>query len=417
MSEKLVRLRGSGLGSFLTFWLLFAALTISGRAQSSNATLSGAVTDPSGAVVAGAELTLTNTATNFEAKFTTNERGEFTFRNLTPGTYDLKPSKSVFQIYVHKGIILTINAVGHADVTLQVGAQSETVTVTGDASPINFENATIQGGVPPETLNNLPIVVGGAPRSSMGLAVLLPGVATGSSGQAFNARINGGLQMGDEAVFDGVSMQQGFMNQSGMVSLQGDFQMSPDMVSEVKVVTSNYDAQYGSTTSGQLIVVTKSGGTQYHGALFEYHRNRVLNARQWGAAERPFNIQNNFGANIGGPVWLPKKVFGPLGLSDTSKHKTFFYFNWESFRAAGGANTPTLTIPSAKARIGDFTDWKDASGKLIPVYDPATTRPNPTFNAALEASATNQPFLRDQISCNGVLNVICANRINSIAAA
>ena len=417
MTEKLVRLRGSGLGSFLTFCLLFAAMTISGRAQSSNATLSGAVTDPSGAVVAGAELTLTNRATNFEAKFTTNERGEYTFRNLTPGTYDLKASKSGFQNYVQKGIILTINSVGRADVTLQVGAQSETVTIQGDNTLINFENATQQGGVPPDTLNNLPIVVGNAPRSSISLAVLLPGVTTGASGNAFDARINGGLQSGDEAVLDGASMQQGFMNQSGMVSLQGDFQMSPDMVQEVKVVTSNYDAQYGSSTSGQLIVVTKSGGAQYHGAAFDYHRNRVLNARPWNASERPFNIQNNFGANIGGPVPLPKKIFGPLGQDSSSKHKTFFYFNWESFRAAGGASVPTLTIPSAKARIGDFTDWKDASGKLIPVYDPTTTRPNPAFNPALEASGANQPFLRDQISCNGVLNVICPNRINSIAAA
>src|SRR5262247_3422568 len=150
MTEKLVRLRGSGLGYFLTFCLLFAAMTISGRAQSSNATLNGAVTDPSGAVVAGAELTLTNTATKSEAKFTSNERGEFTFRNLTPGTYDLKVGKSGFQNYVQKGIILTINAVGRVDVKLQVGGQTETVTVTADVSAINFENATIQGGVPPE---------------------------------------------------------------------------------------------------------------------------------------------------------------------------------------------------------------------------------------------------------------------------
>lgn|GEM_PF-590817 len=417
MSKNLARNRGSGIGFVLVLWLALAVPAATGWAQSSNATLNGVVTDQSGATIPGAELTLTNSATGFEAKFTTNERGEYTFRNLTPGTYDLKVAKSGFQNHVQRGIILTINSIGRADVTLRVGGQTETVTVQGDASAINFENATLQGGVSPETLNSLPIVVGGAPRSSMSLAVLLPGITTSSSGQAFNSRINGGLLMGDEAVFDGVSMQQGFMNQSGMVSLQGDFQMSPDMVSEVKVVTSNYEPQYGSTTSGQLIVVTKSGGNQYHGALFEYHRNRALNARPWNASERPFNIQNNFGANIGGPVWLPKKIFGPLGYEKNGKQRTFFYFNWESFRAAGGANVPTLNIPSARARLGDFTNWRDANGNLIPVYDPLTTRPNPAFNPSVEASATNQPFLRDQVSCNGVLNVICSNRINPLAAA
>ena len=412
MTKKLVYLRDMRIGVFLALWLVTVVLSVTGFAQSSNATLNGTVTDPSGAVVPNAELTLTNTATKTEAKFTASERGEFTFRNLTPGTYDLQASKSGFQAYLRKGIILTINQNATSNVSLQVGGATDTVTVVGDASAINFENATVQGGVSPETLNNLPIVVGGAPRSSVGLAVLLPGVSTGASGNAFDARINGGLQSGDEAVLDGVSMQQGYMNQSGMVSLQGDFQMSPDMVSEVKIITSNYDAQYGSTTSGQLQVVTKSGGSQYHGAAFEFHRNRVLNARQWNATSRPFNIQNNYGANLGGPVRIPWLYKGE------GKNKTFFYFNWESFRAAGGATVPTYSIPSAKARIGDFTDWKDANGQLIPVYDPTTTRANPAYNSAVAASVTNQPFLRDQVSCNGVLNVICANRINnSIAAA
>lgn len=412
MSRKLLRVKGSSFVSFLVVCLVFAAFAIAAQAQSSNATLNGTVTDPSGAIVPGADLTLTNAATNFEAKATSNERGDYTFRNLTPGTYDLKVSKTGFQSYLQKGIILTINLIAQASVQLQVGAQQQTVTVVGDISAINFENATVQGGVAPETLNILPIVVGGAPRSSIGLAVLLPGVSTGASGNAFDARINGGLQSGDEAVMDGVSMQQGFMNQSGMVSLQGDFQMSPDMVQEVKVLTSSYEPQYGASTGGQLQVVTKSGGAQYHGAAFEYHRNRALNARQWNASQRPFNIQNNFGANFGGKVKIPWLY------KSEGKHKTFFYFNWEGFRAAGGATVPTFTIPSTKARIGDFTDWKDASGKLIPVYDPATTRANPAYNSALPASATNQPLLRDQVSCNGVLNVICPNRINnSIAAA
>lgn len=371
-------------------------------AQSSNATLNGIISDALGAIVPGAELTLTNSATAFEAKFTTNERGEYTFRNLTPGTYELKVSKQGFQNAVQKGIILTINSIVRVDVQLKVGATSETVTIVGDQSLINFENATQQGGVAPETLNNLPLVVGGAPRSSMSFATLLPGVTTGSSGEAFNARINGGLQMGDEAVMDGASMQQGYMNQSGMVSLQGDFQMSPDMVQEVKVITSNYEPQYGSSTSGQLVVVTKGGGAQYHGAAFEYHRNRVLNARQWNAASRPFNIQNNYGANIGGPVKIPWLYDG----SGQGKHKTYFYFNWEAFRAAGGASVPTITVPSAKARNGDFSDWKDAAGNLIPVFDPRTTQ-----------VGANGAITRRQIQCNGQLNVLCKADYDALVAA
>lgn len=371
-------------------------------AQSTNATLNGIVTDLNGAIVPGAELTLINSATGYESRFTSNERGEYTFRNLTPGTYELKVFKDGFQTSVKKGIILTINAVIRVDVQLQVGATSETITIVGDQSLINFENATQQGGIAPETLNNLPLVVGGAPRSSMSFATLLPGVTTGSSGEAFNARVNGGLQMGDEAVMDGASMQQGFMNQSGMVSLQGDFQMSPDMVQEVKVITSNYEPQYGSSTSGQLVVVTKGGGAEYHGAAFEYHRNRVLNARQWNAAERPFNIQNNFGANIGGPVKIPWLYDG----KGTGRHRTYFYFNWESFRSAGGASVPTISVPSDKARLGDFSDWRDATGKLIPVYDPRTTVVNPDGSIS-----------RQQIQCNGVLNVLCKSDYDSLVSA
>ena len=392
----------AGLGFTLRMFVFACLASLTVLAQSSNATLNGLVTDPNGAVVAGAELVLTNAATTYEAKFTSNDRGEFSFRNLTPGTYDLKVSKAGFQSAVQKGIILTINSIGRVEVVLKVGAAEDTVTIVGDTSLINFENATQQGGIDPGTLNDLPIVVGGAPRSSMGLATLLPGVSTGSSGNAFDARINGGLQMGDEAVLDGASMQQGFMNQSGMVSLQGDFQMSPDMVQEVKVITSNYEAQYGSTTSGQLVVVTKGGTSQYHGAAFEYLRNKVLNARQFGVANRPLNIQNNYGANIGGPVKLPWLYDG----KGQGKHKTYFYFNWESFRAAGGANVPTITVASAKSRVGDFSDWKDATGRLIPVYDPRTTKTN------ADGSLT-----RTQVSCNNVLNVLCKNDYDALVAA
>jgi hypothetical protein len=357
--------------SMIALCLGLFAFAISGRAQIGNATLGGTVMDPSGAAVANAELTLTNKTTGFEMKVTSNERGEYTFRNVTPATYDLKIVKAGFENYVQKDIVLTINQAGRADATLKVGATTETVTVEGENTLINFDNGTVQGGIDPDTVKDLPLIVAGKPRSSASFAVLLPGVSTGSSNEAFNARINGGIQSGDEALLDGATMQEGFMSQSGMVAIQGDFQMSPDMVQEVKVLASDYDAQYGSSTSGQITMVSKSGGNQYHGAAFEYGRNKALNAAPWNAScstpgcdRRPLDNEHDFGANVGGPIKFPFLYHG------TSKHHSFFYFDWESFHQAGGSNVPTLSIPSVLERSGNFTDWVDSKGNLIPIYMP-----------------------------------------------
>src|SRR5438067_2108345 len=363
MFRKLTSFAIFHIGFLLVFCVVTLALVSSAHAQIGNATLGGTVMDPSGAAVANAELTLTNKATGFEMKVMSNERGEYTFRNVTPGTYDLKVVKAGFQNHVQKGIVLTINQSSRADATLKVSTTSETVTVEGENTLINYDNGTVQGGIDPETVKDLPLIVSGKPRSSASFAVLLPGVSTGSSNEAFNARINGGLQSGDEALLDGATMQEGFMSQSGMVSIQGDFQMSPDMVQEVKVLTSDYAPEYGSSTSGQITMVSKSGGNTYHGAAFEYARNRVFNAKPWNATcpetnpnckdKRPFDNEHDLGANIGGPIKIPHLYHG------TSKHHSFFYFDWEAFRQAGGSNVPTLSIPSMLERSGNLTDWKE----------------------------------------------------------
>ncbi len=375
----------------VVFSFLFFALTVSSPAwgQSTNATLTGTVTDPSGAAVAGAELTLTNSATKLSLNFVSGENGEYSFRSLDPGTYEMKVAKEGFVTYIQKDIILTINASVRIDAAMKMGQQTQTVEVIGDTSLINYDNGTVQGGIEPETLKSLPLAVSnGAQRSSAGLAALLPGVTTGSSGEAFNSRINGGVQTGDEALLDGATMSEGFMNQSGMVSIQGDFQFSPDMISELKVLASSYEAQYGSTTSGQIVVVSKSGGNSFHGAAYEYLRNSGFNAKQWGSPKRSPDQENDYGANIGGPVKLP----GFHG----NRNKAFFYFNWEHYKQNGGASQPKLSIPSALERTGNFTDWKDNNGNLIPIYDPRTGQ---------------------QFSCNGVLNVICPGLEDPIAKA
>src|SRR5579859_2834776 len=371
MFRKLTSFAVFHLGFLLVCCLVMLGLASSAHAQIGNASLGGTVMDPSGAAVANAELTLTNKATGFEMKVTSNERGEYTFRNVTPAAYDLRVVKTGFQNYIQKDVELTINQSGHADVRLSLGATTETVLVEGENTLINYDNGTLQGGIDPETVKDLPLIVSGKPRSSASFAVLLPGVSTGNSNEAFNARINGGLQSGDEALLDGATMQEGFMSQSGMVSIQGDFQMSPDMVQEVKVLTSDYAPEYGSSTSGQITMVSKSGGNTYHGALFEYARNKSFNAARWNATwgtaacdRRQPDNEHDFGANIGGPIKFPHLYHG------TSKHHSFFYFDWEAFHQAGGSNVPTLSIPSMLERGGDFTDWKDSTGQLIPIYMP-----------------------------------------------
>lgn len=366
MVTKINTCRGLALSLLIALAVTLWAFPDAVRAQIGNATLSGTVMDPSGAAVADAELTLINKATGFEMKAHSNERGEYTFRNVTPGTYNLKVSKMGFENYVQQDVVLTINQAGRADATLRLGATTDTVMVQGENTLIDYDNGTLQGGADPETIKDLPLVVEGKPRSSAALAVLLPGISTGSSSEAFQARINGGQESGDEALLDGATMQEGFMSQSGMVSIHQDFQMSPDMVQEVKVLTSDYDPQYGSSTSGQITMVTKSGGTVYHGAAFEYARNKALNAKQWGTPAPTPDNEHNFGANIGGPINIPHIYHG------TSQHHSFFYFNWESYHQAGGSATATLSVPSALERTGNFTDWVDSSGKLIPIYVPNT---------------------------------------------
>ncbi|HEY7509292.1 MAG TPA: carboxypeptidase-like regulatory domain-containing protein, partial [Vicinamibacteria bacterium] len=345
--------------------VLAALLPVVAQAQSFAGSVAGRVVDQSDAVVGGAELVLRNVATGIETRRTTADDGEYAFRNLVPGTYELRASHAGFQSVTRTGIEVTMNANLRLDVTLPVGGTAEELTVEAETT-LKYESGAHEDGIAPDTLQRLPLLVSGTVRSSAAFVILAPGVTTGGRANPFDARINGGQSLGDEAVLDGVSMQQGHMSQSGMVSLFQDFPFSPDMVSEMKVLTSSYEPQYGSSTSGQVIATTKSGGESFHGALFEYFRNDALNATQWGADAKPENTQHNFGANLGGPAKVP-------GLW-SSNVKSYFYVNVEGFRIEGGVNRPTISIPSARQRNGDFSDWRDASGNLIPIYDPATTR-------------------------------------------
>lgn len=410
------------------FVLLLGLLPASVFGQSFNATLNGTVTDPSGGAIAGAEVTLTNPAQQSEAKVTTGPDGAFSFPNLKAGNYEIKVKAQGFKEYMQRGISLAINQISRQDVQLQIGEQTQVVEVTANVTTLNFDNAVREDAIAPKTIADLPLLVSGRPRTSATFAILMPGVTTGATNNAYDAKTNGGLTSGDEAIMDGVSMQQGNLSQGGMVSILQDFPLSPDMVAEMKLLTSNYEPQYGSTLSGVIIGVTKSGTSEFHGSGYEFHRNTVFNASPYGSTaapnpdgtpgdRRPRNLQNDYGFFVGGPARLPwtKKMPGLY----TDRNKAYFYVNYEAWRAAGGVTQPQLTVPTESQRRGDFSDWiKD--GKLIPIYDPATVRDNPNFDSSSPESETNLRYLKNQfMGCNGTQpNVICQNDprlVNSLA--
>ncbi len=400
------------LGGWFVSLCLVGLLPTVSRAQSLNASISGTVTDPAGAAVPDAQLALTSVATGAVAKATSGPDGLYSFPNLLPGAYELKATAPGFRDFIQRGITLNISTPARLDIRLELGTAVQTVEVSANAQLLSTETGTRQEGITPETLKELPLSMGNNPRSSAAFAILMPGVSTGGTANPFDARINGGLQSGDEAVMDGVSMQQGFMNQNGMVSIFQDFPMTPDMVSELKLLTANYEPEYGSTLSSVISVVSKSGTSQFHGGVYDYHHNAWLNARQFGSDTRPKNIRHDVGAFIGGPFKI-----GNHGIPGfwSGKKKSYFYVNLEGYRIAGGASSPTISIPSLKERMGDFSDWVDANGKLIPVYDPATTRP---LDPTKPLSPTN--VIRDQfMGCDGKTpNVICptdARLANSLA--
>lgn len=356
----------NGIIRILGLCLAVGLFAIAGMSygQANNATLGGTVADATGAAIPGATLTLTNDANGFTRIVKSDATGGYNITGIAPGTYNVTVAAAGFQTSVHKGIQLTISQVGTLNVQLAVGKQEQTVTVQGGSATVNTTNGTLGGGIAPETLQDFPLIISGAPRSSVTVALMLPGVSTGGTGNAYNAQTNGGLVSGDEALVDGATALEGFMNQSGMVSLETDFGMSPDITSEVTVLTANYPAQYGNSTSGQLIVQTRSGGSEFHGAAYDYISNRVFNAYQYGftGASKPEDTQNDYGARIGGPILLP----GTHGMN--SYLKGFFFFSWESFKEAGGVNSATMTIPSMNDRNGDFSGW---SSQLYYPDDPA----------------------------------------------
>ncbi len=366
-------------------------------AQSDLTSLSGFVKDPTGAGIPNASVTLRNESTGVERRATSNETGYYTFTNIPSATYSITVEATGFKKSSVTGSKLDPNVPATLDVTVAVGEASESVTVEANAVAIQADSATLGRVVEETQIRNLQL----NGRNPLFLALLKPGVSGGALSQFSFGLTSGGLNIngsrtGENLItFDGAVAVRTRSNGTSIGVADAD------ATQEVQVLTSNYNAEYGRSSGGQVRIITKSGTRDLHGTLYEYLRNSAFDANTWArnrvignpsisGGPAPFRF-NQFGYNIGGPVTIPK-------LFNTDRNKMFFLFAQEFLKYRRDVSQQG-TVPTALMRQGNFGELLDPASPYFtgrPIVDPQTGSPFP-----------NNVIPSNRLSPNGValLNV------------
>ncbi|MCU1232150.1 MAG: hypothetical protein JWP63_117 [Candidatus Solibacter sp.] len=351
-------------------------------AQSDLGTISGFVKDPSGAIIPKAQVTVRNEATGTERVVSTNDSGFYTVTNIPSGLYTVKVEAPGFKKYESVNNKLDTSASLGIDVTLTVGAATETVEVAATAQVLQTESATVQAQVTRQQIDLLEL----NGRNPVGLAALAPGARGGNaSGLSFAfsqgpSNFNGSRNPENLITYDGAPATRTRSNGTSLGAAD------VDSVEEVQILTAAYSAEFGRTSGAQIRILTRSGTRDFHGAAFEYVRNTIFNANTWTRNHTPnvpglfpFNSvppfrYNQYGYNIGGPFYIPKKL-------NTEKNKFFWYWaqEWVKSRTTDIAN---WTVPTTLMRQGDFSELltinpKNILGRVVQLTDPTTKAPIP----------------------------------------
>jgi hypothetical protein len=329
-------------------WFLlygFSLLVSPANAQSTDATLSGGVTDPTGTFIVDAEIDIANDTTGVVYTTKTNGSGIYYLSILPPGHYHVQVSKIGFKTLIKPDVVLNVQSALSLNFSLPVGATSESITVDAGTSSINTSDASVSTVVDRKFVENLPL----NGRSFQDLISMTPGVVTQSpqntsaqgAGQAGDFSVNGQRTESNYYLVDGVSgnVSSGSPSASTQAANSGSIAattalgttqglLSVDALQEFRVLSSTYSAEYGRTPGGQFSFVTRSGTNAFHGTVFDYLRNSFFDANDWfndyyGKPIAPLR-QNDFGGATGGPVWIPKLYNG--------KEKTFFFGSYEGLR-------------------------------------------------------------------------------------
>jgi hypothetical protein len=358
----------------------------SAKAQLSAGSVTGIVRDASGSVVANASVTLRNVDTTVRHTTVSNDAGNYVFLNLGPGRYVLEASASGFATKRVEEFVLAVNQTASIDISLQVGSQSDIVTISAETQQLEVSTADLGTVIATKQVNDLPL----NGRNFTQLLSLTPGVAPVSVAQNSMGGRAGGfgapISVGSAFIFPAVNGQTNRSNffltdgLNNFGTFQSTYSVPPivDAIQEFKVVSHTDSAEFGSVLGGVVNVVTKSGGNNYHGTAWEYVRNTVFDARNpFLPRVTPFR-QNQFGASVGGPVWIPKFYSG--------KNKTLFYFAYQGFRYTQNSDS-LLKVPTAAQLAGDESSFPTQ------IYNPFSTRPDP---------ANPGKFMRDPFPGNRI---------------
>ncbi len=336
------------LTAFASATAILVLMSVAANAQLTTATLVGTISDPTGAVIRGAHVTVVNDATNYTAKAISNASGGYRIDLLPIGMYTMTVEAPGFKKFVQTNISLSVNQQANVGAILQIGATDQTITISTEPPQINLENATVGRTIESQELTNLPLV----DRNAYSFLELVPGVQKNSSGNTLGypqqvVQINGSTLENNTG---SVSYYlDGGLDMTG-VRMTGNQLPNPEALAEVNVQTNNYNASYGRMSSGVVSAITKSGTNRFHGSLYEYHRETNFNSTPWNAKGREPVHRHMYGGVIGGPI---------------IRNRTFFFFDYSGFRNQFSKLENNAILPTAAEAAGDFSAYLPTSSGTI----------------------------------------------------
>jgi hypothetical protein len=345
--------------------LLFLSALCTAWAQD-RGNIEGTVTDPTGSTIPAARVKVVQAGTNASWSLEANEVGRYYAPNLPLGNYRVTVQKEGFSTATSGEVEVRSQVTARVDVKLQVGAVSENIEVTGEAALVDTSSSTVSASLGTKQLEELPFISFGEHANITSYLQYLPGAEstpaiTGSpTGVAISPVMNGSQAMTTEVFVDGAPASDGVFQ--GSIWENG---AAVNHYGEFNIVTNSFSAEYGRTGTWFYSVTTKAGTNALHGSVYDNFVNTALNARDFFTATRQIYHQNEGGYTIGGPVYLPKVYDG--------RNRTFFFFGQDLFYSKGAMTGTLMTIPTMAMRAGNFSDYKDGSGVVIPVFDPTST--------------------------------------------